>query len=182
MAEVDVVIGGVPPGLYTDELFVTKKLFHDGVLAMLPASHPLVDADEVAAELLLEDPLACMSTAFGDYDASRQQRASSSARPAGRPVLTMREVLQRVALGDAVVRVTTANERFWPYPGVVYRPVPDAPGGEAGVVTRRAVETPRPPLVRAFERIAGDTARGLLDLLPGAVLADDIVSSHDETD
>jgi len=80
-----------------------------------------------------------------------------TATPSGRPILrgprarTCHELLTLVAAGQVVSPVNAHFDRYYAYPGVVYRPIDDAPPTEWSLVWRSDRET---PLIRAFAQSA----------------------------
>jgi len=80
-----------------------------------------------------------------------------TATPSGRPIprgpraRTCHELLTLVAAGQVVSPVSAHFDRYYAYPGVVYRPFDDAPQTEWSLVWRTDRET---PLIRAFAQLA----------------------------
>lgn len=80
-----------------------------------------------------------------------------TATPSGWPIRrgprarTCHELLALIAAGRVVSLVNAHFERYYAYPGVVYRPVDDAPRTEWSLVWRTDRET---PLIRAFAQLA----------------------------
>ncbi|MEU6779372.1 LysR substrate-binding domain-containing protein [Nonomuraea angiospora] len=81
--------------------------------------------------------------------------------PAGRPVRrgpkvsTWQEALTTVASGRAVAGVTTDVAEFYPWPGLAFVPIRDAPPCQWALVWRSTVEN---PLIHAFVQAATDIA------------------------
>ncbi|WP_406043364.1 LysR substrate-binding domain-containing protein [Micromonospora sp. NBC_00898] len=80
-----------------------------------------------------------------------------TATPSGHPIprgpraRTCHELLALVAAGNVVSPVNAHFDRYYAYPGVVFRPIHDAPQTEWSLVWRTDRET---PLIRTFAQLA----------------------------
>lgn len=164
--EVDAVIG-MREVLDLDDA-VCEPLFDDGRVVMLARNHPLADAAsltvaDVLDERHVEGPPEIRR--LNDHFRLAAERNGDACRAAGPHVTSMLEILQQVGSGSGVSTVTSAVERFFPYPDVVYRPLSGASPSTVCLLTR-------PGDTRATTRVltetVPDTARRLLDLVPGA--------------
>lgn len=104
----------------------------------LPAAHRLAPRAEVSVGDLAGEPVpVCPSDPpyWRDHWAV-DPRPDGSSVVTGPEVHALAEVLVHVA-GGRCVAVLPAEAQLFPYPGVVYRPVPDIPPGRTGLAWRR---------------------------------------------
>ena len=83
----------------------------------------------------------------------------------GPTVATWQEVLAGVAAGDAVLPIQAEASRYYPWPGIVYIPILDAPPCQWALIWRTAGET---ALIRAFARAGRDS----VPVAPAAIHAE----------
>ena len=150
-------------------------LFADGRLAVLPLSHPLVGADQVTVADLLEEPFLDVAgppqaSAHWELAYARNGDPPRKGTPVStHHVNTMPGMLMRVALGEGLMTVSTANERFWPYPQIVYRAVPHAPTTEVLLISTAGSDDRLRPALERLHAVAREVARDLTaHLVPGA--------------
>ena len=146
--------------------FTSRPLFDDGRLAMLAVDHPLAEAATLTVDDVLDEPHVEVLAArrLNDHFRLTAERNGDPGRSVGPPVTSMLEILQRVAGGSGVATVTTAVERFFPFPGVVYRSLTGVRTSTIGLMTR---PDDARPVTRVLTETITDTARRLHDLVPG---------------
>jgi DNA-binding transcriptional LysR family regulator len=153
----------------TDEFDITP-LFSDGRLAVLSATHRLARAEQVRLDELLElSPLhvSGIPQAVLDHFLLTELRGGNGPREDLAQPFLMTDGLATIAAGSTFLTVTTATQRFYRHPGVVFRPVLDAPATQTVIGTRRS-PTGRPALLRSLVSLAPAVARSLIALVPGA--------------
>ncbi|WP_206305960.1 LysR substrate-binding domain-containing protein [Streptomyces sp. RFCAC02] len=128
-------------------------------LLAVGADHPLARRTEVSMEDLGDWEVVAPPDSTPAYWA---EQVVPTHTPGGRPVrrgprtVTWQpgEVLAEVAAGRAVEPIMAPATQYYPWPGVVYLPITDAPTCDWVLTWRTADET---PLVRAFVRAAQDS-------------------------
>jgi hypothetical protein len=78
----------------------------------------------------------------------------------------MADGLAAIASDSSFITVTTATERFFRHPGVVFRLVPDAPPTETVIAT--PTNRSKSALAESLLALAPAVARSLIGLVPGA--------------
>jgi len=172
--QVDALLGASVQSV-DPERFLVTPLFADGRLAVLPVAHPLADATEVTVADFLEESFLDLAappqfTAHWELAYARGGEPPRKGRPlSAHHVSTMPELLMRVALGEGLITVTTANERFWPHPQIVYRPMPEAPTTDMLLISNVAPDDRPRPVLEHLYTVASAVARELTTaLVPGA--------------
>ena len=169
----DAVIGpafSVP----TDE-FDIIPLFSDGRLAVLSATHRLAGAEQVPLDELLElSPLEVsgIPQAVLDHFLLTELRGGNGPLEDLAQPFLMTDGLATIAAGSTFLTVTTATQRFYRHPGVVFRPLPDAPATQTVIAIRRSPSAGS-PLLRSLVTLAPVIARSLIELVPGASVPSD---------
>jgi DNA-binding transcriptional LysR family regulator len=160
----DAVIGPSPAG---QERFTSVPLFADGRLTQ----DPLAASDVVMTEDLLRLPPlrpAGVPQAELDHFLMLGLRDDGPTEDSSAPFV-MADGLADIARDRSYMTVTTATERFFKHPGVVFRPVPDAVPTFTGVMTvPPAAREERGGLIESFVSTAGAVASELACLVPGA--------------
>lgn len=158
-----------PP--YDDERIELIELAVDPQVAMVPAAHPLADADVVAPQNLLDEPfiVAHPSAPAGwrDHWLLTDLRGGLAPRLSGHAPASMTELFGAIAFGGAVTTTAASVERYLPGALVRYVPLEGAPGSPIAVARLRGR---RGRLLDAFVDTALETSRALIGLLPGATL------------
>ncbi|MET8560051.1 LysR family transcriptional regulator [Streptomyces flaveolus] len=123
----------------------SETLIAEPRVAVLGASHPLAARDQV--------PLAGLGLRPGDV-----HRFLEDMRHEGRDLA---QLLTRVALGELVALLPASVADRYPRPGVVYRPVPDAPPSLLAVAwPQQSRSTATAALVRAAAAVAAAAREG----------------------
>lgn len=177
--EVDVAL--VRPPLDAPDVSL-RTLAVEPQVAMLPAAHPLAEAETLAAADLLEEVYVGVNAPFPrGWVEHWSLDAHRNGTPARRSHLTPRsvgEVNMSVAAGLNISTAAASLMRFMPHPGVAYVPVRDAAGSAIAVATSTAT---RNPLAAHFADLADRIARDNLGLLPGARREDAAERGRGET-
>jgi DNA-binding transcriptional LysR family regulator len=165
----DAVIGPSPAG---QDRFSSVPLFADGRLAILSTRDPLADNDVVMTQDLLRlaplRPTGIPQAALHHFlmlDLRDDGPTADDSAP-----FVMADGLADIARDRSYLTVTTATERFFKHPGVVFRPVPDAVPTFTSVITlpSNSLEE-RGGVIESFVSTAAAVARELACLVPGAV-------------
>ena len=125
------------------------------ILLMVGAGHPLAGRDTVCWEDLGD----CTVLTGTDVPTSMEETFHPRHTPSGRPIArgpaasSWHEQITLVAGGRIVCGVVTDAARFYPWPGIVYVPIRDAPPAHWALVWRTASET---PLIRALCETVAD--------------------------
>jgi DNA-binding transcriptional LysR family regulator len=125
------------------------------IVLALAATHPYAGRDSIRLEdygdltfVAHQSPIpASMEEAF-------QPLRTPSGRliPRGPVVANWEDQLKAVSAGHAVIACPAEAARFYPWPNLVYLPVPDAPPCRWAIAWRTADPN---PLIRAFVKAAG---------------------------
>lgn len=157
----------------------TVELFVEPRVAVMAADDPLAARAALEPEDLVgrtivgfpgSDPVA---RAFWSLQDVLGERAPAVARTAD----SLSEELQLVARGSLLSITASSAARFFPWPGVAFRPLLGCPGSRVLAARRR--DDPRAALGRVLSVIGDFAARGALDgrdgqgnLAPGAEVSD----------
>jgi DNA-binding transcriptional LysR family regulator len=150
--EVDIAVMWLPvnePDLAVGPVVRTGKL-----VLMAAADHPLATRDVVRMDDLADFAVPRSAFPIPEYwEAGLAPFHTSDGRPIrrGPRVATWQEAKTMVASGECVTPIQAEAAIYYPWPGIVYLPIHDAPTYEWALVWRTAAET---PLVRAFAEIA----------------------------
>ncbi|MEV4115805.1 LysR family transcriptional regulator [Nonomuraea sp. NPDC049695] len=153
--EVDVAVLWLP--IREPDLTVGPVLSASPVLLMVAATHPYAGRESIC----LEDLGDCVVVQGQRIPQYLEETFNPYHTPAGRPVRrgpkisTWQEALTVVASGQAVAGVTADIADFYPWPGLAFVPIRDAPPSQWALVWRTAAEN---PLIQAFVRAAADIA------------------------
>ncbi|MFC8127504.1 LysR family transcriptional regulator [Streptomyces sp. NPDC057302] len=146
--EVDIAMLWLP--VRESDLTVGPVMSEHPLVCMVASEHPLAQRDSIR----MED--------FGDYEVASSQHSLPAYfeegllpfhTPSGRPirrgtkVATWQETLIAVSSGRIVQPIQAEAAVYYPWPGVRYLPIDDAPIGRWALVWRTNAET---PLVRAY--------------------------------
>ena len=163
--EVDVAL--VRPPLF-DERLLVRPLFEEPRVAALPERHRLAEADELAADDLLDETFVAQTPEMDDRWAAYWRLDALRGEPARSSLYVPRGVedsLQIIALGDAYMTTPACVGRALPTPGVRIVPLPGVSGSTCAVARRRDTTD---PLVYEFEAVAQQVVTENLALVPGA--------------
>ncbi|NGO77196.1 LysR family transcriptional regulator [Streptomyces sp. YC504] len=154
--EVDLALLWLP--VRESDLTVGQVMSERPVVAMIGSGHPLAKRSSIR----MED--------FGDYEVPWSSRPLPKYyeealipfhTPSGRPVRrgtkvsTWQETLIAVSAGEVIQAIQAEAADYYPWPGVIYLPIDDAPMGRWAFVWRTDAET---PLLRAYIESAGNVA------------------------
>jgi DNA-binding transcriptional LysR family regulator len=152
--EVDVALLWQP--VHEPDLTVGPVTHVSPVFLMAAASHPYVGRESIRLEDLGDHCAFLPGRSLPAYlEASFQPFRT----PAGRPIprgpmpTTWHESLGIVAAGRGVVGVAAEAARFYPWPGLAFVPIEDAPPVPWALVSRTTDQT---PLIRAFAEAVTD--------------------------
>jgi DNA-binding transcriptional LysR family regulator len=146
--DVALVRGELPPGsgIRSDLLLAESRV------AVLPSDSPQAEQPELALADLADYPVA-VSEAAGT---TTELLWPPERRPIVTLVRSIEEWLVTIASGRAVGVSSEATARVHPYPGVVYRPLRDAPSLPVSLAW---TEPPTHPAVAELIRLARDVVR-----------------------
>ncbi|GAA2302177.1 LysR family transcriptional regulator [Nonomuraea roseoviolacea subsp. roseoviolacea] len=153
--DVDVAVLWLP--VSEPDLTVGPILGVSPVLLMVSAAHPYAGRDSVC----LEDLSKCAVVQGQRIPRGMEEVFNPYHTPSGRPVRrgprisTWQEALSVVASGRAVAGVTGDVADFYPWPGLAFVPISDAPPCRWVLVWRTAAEN---SLIHAFVQTAADLA------------------------
>ncbi|MFF3496535.1 LysR substrate-binding domain-containing protein [Streptomyces sp. NPDC002795] len=154
--EVDLALLWLP--VRESDLTVGPVMSERPLVCMVGSEHPLAKRSSVR----MED--------FGDYEvpssrpplpAYHEEGLIPFRTPSGRPIRrgtkisTWQETLIAVAVGEVIQSIQAEAADYYPWPGIVYLPIDDAPTGRWALVWRTDAET---PLLRAYIETAGCVA------------------------
>ncbi|NGN68111.1 LysR family transcriptional regulator [Streptomyces sp. A7024] len=146
--DVDVALLRLPfPG--QEELRV-EVLLTEPRCVVLPSSHPLAARDEIAFQELWDEPVVAPVPETGqwrDYWLGTEERVGHPAR-IGAVTENPDEWLTAVANGYGIALAPESAARFYPRPGITYRPLTGISPSQVGVVRPAAAEAD--PVVRDF--------------------------------
>ncbi|MFD7843720.1 LysR family transcriptional regulator [Nocardia sp. NPDC059764] len=147
--EVDVAFVRRP---FVDDGLHFEPLFHQPLMAMLPARHRLATRSAVSAAELLDEPILASGPADPVWNAFWRLESHRDGRPAPvvHPVKTLLEELHQVATGMGIA-MTVPCAAWIKWPGVRVVPVTDAAPNEVAVCWRAGQQS---PLVRSFVEVA----------------------------
>ncbi|MEU8077907.1 LysR substrate-binding domain-containing protein [Catellatospora citrea] len=134
------------------------------VMLMVGAGHPLAGRETVCWEDLGD----CTVLTGTDVPVSMEETFHPRRTPSGRPVArgpvasSWHEQITLVAEGSIVCGVAADAARFYPWPGIVYLPIRDAPPAQWTWVWLTARQT---PLIRALSQATRDAQRSDQDRL-----------------
>lgn len=146
--EVDLALLWLP--VRESDLTVGPVMSERPVVAMVGSEHPLAKRSSI-----------CMED-FGDYEVPSSRHPLPKYHeeglipfhtPSGRPVRrgtkisTWQETLIAVIAGEVIQAIQAEAADYYPWPGVIYLPIDDAPMGRWAFVWRTDAET---PLLRAY--------------------------------
>lgn len=146
--EIDAQLVWLP--VYEPDLTVGPTVFTEPVRLAVAENHPLAQQGSASLEDLGDNTVFGLGPAVPPY---WEEAMVPFRTPAGRPiprgpmVRTFQEVLAFIAAGHAVTVVQEHCVDYYARPGVVYLPLPDAPGCTWGWIWRTSAET---DLIRAF--------------------------------
>lgn len=153
--EVDVALVRVPfPG--QDALRV-EVLFTEPRWIALPDTHPLATLDQIAFQDLWDEPFVASPPETGtwrDYWMGNDEREGHPAR-IGAIARNTDEWLTAIANGYGVSLTPAASARFYPRPGVTYRPLTGVSPSQVGVAW--AASTGTNPVIQDFIRCCLDS-------------------------
>jgi DNA-binding transcriptional LysR family regulator len=153
--EVDVALLWLP--VREPDLTVGPVTQTSAVLLMVAATHPYAGRDSIG----LEDLAGCALVAGRSIPTYMEETLAPYHTPTGHPIprgpraSTWQEALSIVSAGQAAAGVAAEAANFYPWPGLAFVPVRDAPPCQWALVWRTAAET---PLIRAFAQTARDLA------------------------
>ncbi|MGV9680982.1 LysR family transcriptional regulator [Nocardia sp. NPDC003482] len=145
--EVDIALVWLP--VREPDLTVGPVTHSSPVLLMVDAAHPFAARDAITREDLGD----CVVVAGGSIPAYMEEVLNPFHTPSGRPigrgprVDTLHELFNAVAAGRCVAAVSGEAADFYPWPGLAFVPIRDAPPCRWALVWRTAAEG---PLLRAF--------------------------------
>lgn len=157
--EVDVAVLWLP--VREPDLVVGPVMRVSQVMMMAAESHPLGGRDSVSLEELGDHVVLGPN---GPIPAYMEDSLVPFYTPSGRPIRrgprisTFQEVLTTVTAGRAIALAQAEAADYFPWPGLRYVPIHDAPPSQWALVWPRAAES---PLVRALAEAARDL--GLLN-------------------
>jgi DNA-binding transcriptional LysR family regulator len=162
--EVDIALVYAP---FQDERIVTRPMFSEPRVAVLPQSHRLAAAQCISVDDLLDEPFATADVGapagWAAYWACDERRGEP-----GRVATTVRsarEGLMATAWLGAVDTVPDTFARRSPHPGVAYVPLKDATPSTVVAAWRRNDQRPH---IAAFDLAVHRTLDAHLHLVPGA--------------
>jgi DNA-binding transcriptional LysR family regulator len=122
----DLVYMRLAPG--TSSEFAVTELLTEQRVALLPATHPLATAQELQRADLAAEPVvrwAGLSGARLDYELGLDEavHVTDSVRREGPEVTDWSQLVETVALGQAIAFVPASTARQFPRPDLVYVPV-----------------------------------------------------------
>ncbi|MGW2408437.1 LysR family transcriptional regulator [Streptomyces sp. NPDC001739] len=164
--DVDVALLWLP--VREPDLTVGPVTHVSDVLLMVSTDHPYAGRDSIC----LEDLADCRLVGGTTIPAYMQETLAPYGTPSGRPIThsptasTWQEAVSIVSSGQAAAGVSAEAATFYPWPGIAFIPIRDAPPCTWALVWRTIAET---PLIRAFARTALDETSG--PLIPGTGLS-----------
>jgi DNA-binding transcriptional LysR family regulator len=157
-----------------DDATADQPLFAEPSVAALPARHRLAEAAEVDAADLADEVFAFMpgiNQRMLDHFTLRAVRGER-ARSAEAGVTSTLDVLSQIALAGSVATMSATAERFFPRPGIAYRPVVGTGATVFGLHHRPdLIEDGAAEALGAMGRAFRDALPDLVHLLPRATLA-----------
>ncbi|WP_240361750.1 LysR family transcriptional regulator [Streptomyces sp. MBT27] len=139
------------------DLSLGPVLHRTDLLLMTATSHPFARRESICLEDLADVPLVRGTTVPAYTSAAIAPYRTPSGRrvPDGPQVTTMQEVMTVVASGQTGAGVTSDVPRAFPWPGLAFIPVRDAPRVDWALAWRTGDNN---PLTRAFTQAATETA------------------------
>ncbi|MDG3011299.1 LysR family transcriptional regulator [Rhodococcus sp. D2-41] len=133
-----------------------EVLFSEPRCAVLPASHRLADRGRIAFEELRDEPFV---TGPAEAGSARDHWLAEAERGGREPVIgavarNVDEWLTAIANGDGVALAPQSVARFYPRPGIVFRPVDGI--GPSGVAVVWPPDCDGDPALREFIRCCLD--------------------------
>jgi DNA-binding transcriptional LysR family regulator len=180
--EVDIAILWLP---IREPDFTVGPVVRTGRLVLMTSvDHPLARRESVRMEHLGDHVVPQASIPHPRY---WEEALAPFHTPGGRPirrgpiVATWQESLTRVAAGECVLPIQAEAAVYYPWPGIVYLPIEDAPTYEWALIWRTTSET---PLIRAFEQAARDVGPSSLEDLIAKTSrtgTDIVISTQEDT-
>ncbi|MEU0502989.1 LysR family transcriptional regulator [Nocardia sp. NPDC005998] len=152
--EVDVALVWMP--VREPDLTVGPVTHTSSMVLMVDVGHRYAARESIC----LEDLGECVIVAGRSIPPYMEEALNPFHTPTGRPIArgpaisTWHELLNMVATGRGVSAVAAEAALFYPWPGLAFVPIRDAPICRWALVWRTAAES---PLIRAFSQAVADT-------------------------